>query len=307
MKKNHIRTIIIAALVLIAAITMVLRINIEPAKKTEQQAAVSLTAEEAPEPAKEALKATEADVSEKVKDENPQEKKEENAVVGDKKEEEKKETHSDEKKADSEKDISTEAVKIKDEKTAEEKEETKTQAKEQVQAETKKQEETINAKNETKESEKEELSAEVEPEAAAETSPQQHFCTVEIRCDTVVDTKKLENQAVAPYVPESGVILATYKMPFTPGESVFDVLLRATKEKNIHMEFREDNLYSGKYIEGINYLYEMDGGPLSGWMYKVNGKFPNYGCAAYEVKDNDAVVWMYTCDLGMDVGDNSTW
>ena len=139
------------------------------------------------------------------------------------------------------------------------------------------------------------------------SQPEQHFCTLEIRCDTVVDTSKLENQAVAPYVPKNGVILATAKIEFTPGESVFDVLLRATKERNIHMEFRDDNLYSGKYIEGINYLYEFDGGALSGWMYKVNGKFPNYGCAAYKVKDGDAIVWMYTCDLGVDVGDNSTW
>lgn len=141
----------------------------------------------------------------------------------------------------------------------------------------------------------------------APTEPERHVCTIEIRCDTVVDTSKLENQAVAPYVPTSGVILATTELEFTPGESVFDILLRATKDQNIHMEFRDDSLYSGKYIEGINYLYEMDGGPLSGWMYKVNGQFPNYGCAAYEVNDGDAIVWMYTCDLGLDVGDNSTW
>ena len=68
-----------------------------------------------------------------------------------------------------------------------------------------------------------------------------------------------------------------------------------------------DYWYSGGYIEGINYLYEYDAGSLSGWMYKVNGLFPNYGCSKYEVKPGDAIVWMYTCDLGRDVGDNSTW
>lgn len=157
---------------------------------------------------------------------------------------------------------------------------------------------------------------EPEPQVSAEPTPSlepeppqpaRHVCTIEIRCDTVTDTSVLENQAVAPYVPADGVILAVYEVEYTPGESVFDILLRATMEQNIHMEFRDDNLYSGKYIEGINYLYEMDGGPLSGWMYKVNGKFPNYGCAAYEVSDGDAIVWMYTCDLGLDVGDNSSW
>lgn len=147
----------------------------------------------------------------------------------------------------------------------------------------------------------------VSQETVSDDEPARHVCTLEIRCDTVVDTSKLENQAVAPYVPANGVIMATTEFEFTEGESVFDVLLRGTREQGIHMEFRDDSLYSGKYIEGINYLYEFDGGPLSGWMYKVNGQFPNYGCAAYTVKDQDAIVWMYTCDLGTDVGDNSVW
>ena len=144
-------------------------------------------------------------------------------------------------------------------------------------------------------------------EDRVETAAQPAVCTIEIRCDTVKDTSNIENEAVIPYVPQSGVILEVCEVEFTLGESVFDILLRATKERNIHMEFRSDGVYGGKYIEGINYLYEMDAGPVSGWMYKVNGMFPNYGCANYKVKDGDAIVWMYTCDLGMDVGDNSVW
>ena len=40
-------------------------------------------------------------------------------------------------------------------------------------------------------------------------------------------------------------------------------------------------------------------------MYKVNGWFPNYGCSSYYLKDGDVIEWVYTCDLGKDVGDNS--
>ena len=43
-------------------------------------------------------------------------------------------------------------------------------------------------------------------------------------------------------------------------------------------------------------------GELSGWMYKVNNKFPKYGCSNYNLKDGDDIVWSYTCDLGRDVG-----
>ena len=37
-------------------------------------------------------------------------------------------------------------------------------------------------------------------------------------------------------------------------------------------------------------------------MYKVNGVFPNYGCSKYTLKNGDVVEWVYTCDLGRDVG-----
>ena len=46
-------------------------------------------------------------------------------------------------------------------------------------------------------------------------------------------------------------------------------------------------------------------GNESGWMYKVNGWSPNYGCSRYQVEDGDVICWVYTCDLGADVGDNS--
>lgn len=141
-----------------------------------------------------------------------------------------------------------------------------------------------------------------------ETDPNAvHYCTVEIRCDTLTDHSKVDNEAIIPYIPDDGVILAKTSVQFEYGENVFDVLKRATRTYDIQMEFRNDSMYSGAYIEGINYLYEFDGGTLSGWMYKVNGQFPNYGCSKYYVRDNDEIVWMYTCDLGRDVGDNSVW
>ena len=40
-------------------------------------------------------------------------------------------------------------------------------------------------------------------------------------------------------------------------------------------------------------------------MYSVNGEFPNYGCSAYALQDGDVICWVYTCDLGEDVGGGS--
>ena len=57
------------------------------------------------------------------------------------------------------------------------------------------------------------------------------------------------------------------------------------------------------YVSGINNLYEFDCGKDSGWMYCVNGWYPNYGCSKYTLEDGDTVEWRYTCNLGRDVGD----
>ncbi len=129
------------------------------------------------------------------------------------------------------------------------------------------------------------------------------YCTIEIRCDTILNNMDDLRDGLASYVPANGIILPKTKVEIVEGENVFAVLKRVTRRKKIQMEFRNDPLYSGAYIEGINHLYEFDCGNDSGWMYKVNGWFPNYGCSKYSVKDGDVIVWCYTCDLGRDVGD----
>ncbi len=68
------------------------------------------------------------------------------------------------------------------------------------------------------------------------------------------------------------------------------------------MEFSFTPMYNSVYIEGINNLYEFDVGELSGWMYKVNNWFPNYVASRYVVKEGDNIEWVYTCNLGADVG-----
>ena len=109
------------------------------------------------------------------------------------------------------------------------------------------------------------------------------------------------------FVPSDGWILKSTKVSFSDGESVHDVLQRVCKDKGIHMESSFTPAYNSAYVEGINQLYEFDCGELSGWMFNVNGWFPNYGCSKYKVSDGDEINWVYTCDLGKDVGDNSMY
>lgn len=141
----------------------------------------------------------------------------------------------------------------------------------------------------------------IDPQNAV-ISDKELTCTLSVRCDTILkninhfDKEKLE------LIPTDGVIFAQKEVVFYEGETVFNLLLREMKKNNIHMEYTNTPVYNSAYIEGINNIYEFDCGELSGWIYKVNGWFPNYGCSRYELHGGDSIEWVYTCDLGADVG-----
>lgn len=127
------------------------------------------------------------------------------------------------------------------------------------------------------------------------------YCTLSVRCDTILnDISRLDENKRE--LVGNGIIFPQKKVEFEDGESVFEVLLREMKENKIHLEFVNTPVYGSVYIEGIGNIYEFDAGELSGWMYKVNGEFPNYGCSKYILKNGDRVEFVYTCDLGKDVG-----
>lgn len=142
----------------------------------------------------------------------------------------------------------------------------------------------------------------VEPENQNINTAKTYTCTFSIECSTILNNLDMLDETKLELVPSNGVIFAEATVTFYEGESVFDVLQRLCKEKGIHMEAAWTPIYNSAYVEGIHNLYEFDCGALSGWMYKVNGWYPNYGSSRYQLKDGDVVQWRYTCDLGNDVG-----
>ena len=142
----------------------------------------------------------------------------------------------------------------------------------------------------------------VEPENQQVDKGKTLTCTFSIECSTILNNLDMLDPNKLEMVPSGGVILKKTTVTFYEGESVFDVLQRLCKEKGIHMEAEWTPIYNSAYVEGIHNLYEFDCGALSGWMYKVNGWYPNYGSSRYQLKDGDTVEWRYTCDLGNDVG-----
>lgn len=124
-------------------------------------------------------------------------------------------------------------------------------------------------------------------------------CTLSVRCDNALAHATLEEET-AVILPSDGVMLGKTAVTLSRGASAFDVLRIAAYAVGLHLEFETTPLYGGVYIEGIGNLYALDCGSLSGWVYAVNGVFPNISASAYTLEEGDNVEWIYTCDLGRD-------
>lgn len=139
-------------------------------------------------------------------------------------------------------------------------------------------------------------------ENTTEISEDMIQCTVYISCATVLDNMNRLATAKKSLIPKDGLILKETMVLVKKDATVFDVLQKATKENKIHLEYTFTPIYKSYYIEGIYNLYEFDCGNTSGWMYSVNDEFPDIGCSSYAVENGDVIRWLYSCELGKDIG-----
>lgn len=188
-----------------------------------------------------------------------------------------------------------------------EQEESKTEEKSEERTEEKTEAKTEQP-TEEKTEEKTEASTEAKVEEGTTTetvadSENMITCTVYISCATVLNNMKYLDNAKKNIIPKNGVMLEETAIQIREGSTVFDVLQKATKENNIHLEYTYTALYKTYYIEGIGNLYEFDCGNTSGWMFSINDEFPGGSSSAHKVQDGDAICWLYSCNLGKDVGE----
>lgn len=81
--------------------------------------------------------------------------------------------------------------------------------------------------------------------------------------------------------------------------SVYDALRKFCTEQNVPMEATGSGAFT--YVRSLCGLREFDGGPLSGWVYVVNGVYASVGVGGMAICPGDEVVFYYTLDLGKDV------
>lgn len=124
-----------------------------------------------------------------------------------------------------------------------------------------------------------------------------------VRCDAVLDRWDDLNPSLkaGDVIPQDGMLLVRTEYVLRKGDTVYDILNRAVRHSQIHMECSSAGGF-GVYVRGIGQLYEFDCGELSGWQYLVNGEAQSVGCDRYLPADGDEIVWYYTCDLGRDAG-----
>ncbi len=143
------------------------------------------------------------------------------------------------------------------------------------------------------------------PAASSEESPPERpavsLCTLRVRCNNALSSPQIRPEVLR-LLPKDGVIIESSSVSFQPGESAFDVLRRECMARRIHLDFSSIPLTGGVYVKGIHNLYEFDCGSLSGWMISVNGEFLKSSCSDYLVSEGDEILYVYTCDLGKDVG-----
>lgn len=159
-----------------------------------------------------------------------------------------------------------------------------------------------------------ESTAQKEPASTEKTTEEESVvCFVTIDCRNVQNNLSSLKKGKRSFVPESGFILKDAEVTLSKGSTAFDALKKACEENvctdnckycqkdGIQLEFSYTPAYKSYYVEGIHQLYEKDCGSLSGWMYNVDGTYPDVSSSAYNLEGGEKITFAYTVSMGDDL------
>ncbi len=124
---------------------------------------------------------------------------------------------------------------------------------------------------------------------AAATASGKITVYLSVNCANLV---KANVSSAADYAPD-GVILSHKEIVLDPGSTVFDALQQGG------LVINASNSFLGSYVSAIQGISEgAAGGGKGGWVYSVNGVFPNYSVSSVTVKHGDEISFHYTVTPG---------
>lgn len=74
------------------------------------------------------------------------------------------------------------------------------------------------------------------------------------------------------------------------GQSAFHAL------QNTGLDLRYQESAFGPFVHSVSGLGDKDAGPLSGWVYLVNGEAPDISSGLFKLDDGDVLHWRYTVE-----------
>ena len=116
--------------------------------------------------------------------------------------------------------------------------------------------------------------------------------TITVSIEIDARTAHASDPAALPGTFSSGVLLSRRNVTVPEGATV----RQALDATGVRVNAR------GAYIVGLGGLSEFDFGPRSGWMFSVNGSFPNSSAANTTLSAGDTIAWRYTLNRGADIG-----
>ena len=125
------------------------------------------------------------------------------------------------------------------------------------------------------------------PEPEPEPDPETITVTVSVLCTLAVGNPNL-NPGVT--VPSDGVMVSGLSLELTPGQTAFDAL----SQTGLALVYTGRPSRKNVHLRGIGGLYEKDCGASSGWVFSVNGAYPNTSCSKVALSDGDVVSFQFT-------------
>lgn len=121
-------------------------------------------------------------------------------------------------------------------------------------------------------------------------------------------TKEYVTLSVDKLTINKGYSISPEQIELQSGDTAWTLLKRELDKRGISCRYIWTAAYSSVYVQSIDGDGEFDHGSKSGWMYAVNGWYPDYGASKYTLKSGDRLEWRYTTNLGKDLGqDLSQW